>query len=117
MTVQERRKKMLQLVSDWQQSGQSQKAFAEAHCIKLFTFRYWIQKQREQSQHTDAFLQLGAPLSAAAITIRYPNGTELQLPANTPVGELTREISIDILFFNSPQPRWFRTVTFTKNRA
>jgi transposase-like protein len=94
MTIEERREKMLQLVSDWQQSGQSQKAFAEAHGIKLFTFRYWIQKQREQSQHTDAFLQLGAPLSTAAITIRYPNGTELQLPANTPVGTIKGLLSL-----------------------
>jgi len=94
MTTEERREKMLQLVSDWQQSGQSQKAFAEAHGIKLFTFRYWIQRQREQSQHTDAFLQLGAPLSAAAITIRYPNGTELQLPANTPLGTIKGLLSL-----------------------
>jgi transposase-like protein len=94
MTIEERREKMLQLVSDWQQSGQSQKAFAETHGIKLFTFRYWIQKQREQSQHTDAFLQLGAPLSAAAITIRYPNGTELQLPANTPLGTIKGLLSL-----------------------
>jgi len=94
MTIEERREKMLQLVSDWQQSGQSQKAFAEAHGIKLFTFRYWIQKQREQSQHTDAFLQLGATLSAAAITIRYPNGIELQLPANTPLGTIKGLLSL-----------------------
>jgi transposase-like protein len=94
MTTEERREKMQQLVSDWQQSGQSQKAFAEAHGIKLFTFRYWIQKQREQSQHTDGFLQLGAPLSAAAITIRYPNGTELQLPANTPLGTIKGLLSL-----------------------
>ena len=94
MTTEERREKMLQLVSDWQHSGQSQKAFAEAHGIKLFTFRYWIQKQRGQSQHTDAFLQLGAPLSAAAITIRYPNGTELQLPANTPLGTIKGLLSL-----------------------
>ena len=94
MTTEERREKMLQLVSDWQQSGQSQKAFAEAHDIKLFTFRYWMQRQREQSQHTEAFLQLGAPLSAAAITIRYPNGTELQLPANTPLGTIKGLLSL-----------------------
>jgi hypothetical protein len=46
MTTQERREKMLQLVTDWQQSGKSQKAYAEAHNIKLVTFRYWIQKHR-----------------------------------------------------------------------
>jgi len=94
MTKEERREKMLQLVSDWQQSGQSQKAFAEAHGIKLFTFRYWIQKQREQNQQTDSFLQLGAPLSTAAITIRYPNGTELQLPASTHLGTIKGLLSL-----------------------
>jgi hypothetical protein len=94
MTVHERREKMLKLVSDWQQSGQSQKTYAEAHGIKLFTFRYWIQKQREQNQHTDAFLQLGAPLSAAGITIRYPNGCELQLPATTALATLKGLLSL-----------------------
>ncbi|MBG0782863.1 MAG: IS66 family insertion sequence element accessory protein TnpB [Bacteroidales bacterium] len=94
MTIQERREKMLQLVSDWQQSGQSQKTYAEAHSIKLFTFRYWIQKHREQHESSGSFLQLGSHMESTSITIRYPNGTELQLPANTPMGTIKGLLSL-----------------------
>jgi len=59
MISNERREKMFQLIEQWQLSGQSQKAFAEAHSMKLFTFRYWVQKQREQPVSTVAFIQLG----------------------------------------------------------
>ncbi|MDY0078883.1 MAG: hypothetical protein RBR87_16565 [Bacteroidales bacterium] len=94
MTTQERREKMLQLVTDWQQSGQSQKAFADTHNIKLFTFRYWIQKHHQQQQSSDSFLQLGSQLATAGIIIRYPNGTELQLPANSPVSTIKGLLSL-----------------------
>ncbi len=85
---------MLQLVTDWQQSGQSQKAFADAHDIKLITFRYWIQKHRQQQQSSDSFLQLDSQLATAGIIIRYPNGTELQLPANSPVSTIKGLLSL-----------------------
>jgi transposase-like protein len=94
MTPQERREKMLQLVTDWQQSGKSQKAYAEAHNIKLFTFRYWIQKHREQNESNTSFLHLGGHLTTTGITIRYPNGTELQLPANSPVSTIKGLLSL-----------------------
>lgn len=84
----------MQLVSDWQQSGQTQKAFANAHRIKLFTFRYWIQKHREQHQSSGSFLQLGSQLATTGIIIRYPNGTELQLPANSPVSTIKGLLSL-----------------------
>lgn len=94
MTTQERREKMLQLVTDWQQSGKSQKAYAEAHNIKLVTFRYWIQKNRQQRQSNDSFLQLGSQLASTGIIIRYPNGTELQLPTNSPVSTVKELLSL-----------------------
>ena len=94
MTTQERREKMLQLVTDWQQSGKSQKAYAEAHNIKLVTFRYWIQKHRQQDQSSDSFLQLGSQLAFTGIIIRYPNGTELQLPTNSPVSTVKELLSL-----------------------
>ncbi len=94
MTTQERREKMLQLVTDWQQSGKSQKAYAEAHNIKLVTFRYWIQKHRQQDQSSDSFLQLGSQLASTGIIIRYPNGTELQLPTNSPVSTVKELLSL-----------------------
>ena len=87
MTSNERRQKMTQLVEQWQQSGQSQKSFAEAQGVKLFTLRYWIKKQRTQDNHTAAFIQLGSQ-ATNGINIRYPNGAELQLPATTPLSTL-----------------------------
>lgn len=93
MTTQERREKMLQLVEQWQQSGQSQKAFAQAHGIKLFTFRYWVQKHREQPATAGAFVQLGTQ-PTTGISIHYPNGTELQLPGPTPLPVIKALISL-----------------------
>jgi hypothetical protein len=93
MTLQERREKMIKLVHDWQHSDKSQKVFAEAHGIKLFTFRYWIQKQREQENTTGAFMQLGGQ-ATTCFNIRYPNGTELQLPATTTLSTLKVLLSL-----------------------
>jgi hypothetical protein len=93
MTSNERRENMFQLVEQWQQSGQSQKAFAEAHGMKLFTFRYWVQKQREQPGSTGTFIQLGTQ-ATTGINIRYPNGTELQLPATIPLSTLKVLLSL-----------------------
>ena len=94
MTTQERREKMLQLVTDWQQSGKSQKAYAQAHSIKLVTFRYWIQKHRQQTHSSDSFLQLDGQLASTGIIIRYPNGTELQLPTNSPINTVKELLSL-----------------------
>lgn len=93
MILKERREKLLQLVEQWQQSGQSQKAFAEAHGMKLFTFRYWIQKQREQPGSIATFIQLGTQ-ATTGVSIRYPNGTELQLPATTTLSTLKVLLSL-----------------------
>ena len=91
----ERRQKMMILVEEWQKSGQTQKAFAEAKNIKLFTFRYWIQKQLEVQQQNDnrLFLQL-SPVSVPGMTIRYASGTTLELPANTPLSVIRQLISL-----------------------
>ncbi len=42
MTLQEKKKKMAVIVSDWQASGLSQVEYARIHDFKLNTFRYWI---------------------------------------------------------------------------
>ena len=88
----ERRQKMMILVEESQKSGQTQKAFAEAKNIKLFTFRYWIQKQLEIQQQDDnrLFLQL-SPASVPGMTIRYASGTSLELPLSTPL-EVVRQL-------------------------
>ena len=81
----ERRQKMMILVEEWQKSGQTQKAFAEAKNIKLFTFRYWIQKQLDiQKQDGNRTFLQHCPVSVPSMNIRYSNGTSLELPLSTP---------------------------------
>jgi hypothetical protein len=92
--VEERRQKMMGLVEEWQKSGQTQKAFAEAKNIKFFTFRYWIEKhQQAQKQSGHSFVQL-SPVANAGMIIRYANGTSVELPTNTPLGFVAQLINL-----------------------
>ncbi len=94
--VEERRRQMLALVDEWRGSGQSQKAFAAARNIKLFTFRYWIHRQEKfekQERVNHSFVQL-SPVSVPGIIIRYAGGTSLELPANTPLHVVRQLINL-----------------------
>lgn len=82
----ERRRLMLDLVEEWQNSGQTQKTFAEAKHINYFTLRYWIYKRNEvekQIEGNGSFVQL-SPVGSPGMIIRYANGISLELPASTP---------------------------------
>lgn len=93
--VEERHQKMLELVAAWQQSGLTQKDFATQQNIKLFTFRYWIQKhhQLQAQQPNGSFVEL-SPVTSAGMIIRYGNGTSLELPANTPINLIRQLIQL-----------------------
>ena len=94
--VEERRRQMLALVDEWRGSGQSQKTFAAARNIKLFTFRYWIHRQEKfekQERVNHSFVQL-SPVSVPGIIIRYAGGTSLELPANTPLHVVRQLINL-----------------------
>lgn len=80
MNKEEKRRQMLSLVEQWQQSDMSQVAFARANNVKLFTLRYWIRKSRQQQDSSPAFIQLDGNIDTGII-LRYPNGVELLLPA------------------------------------
>ncbi|HQI69626.1 MAG TPA: hypothetical protein PLT47_02680 [Bacteroidales bacterium] len=84
MTKQEKKSTMFGIVEQWQKSGISQAAFAQSQNLTLVKFRYWIQKHR-QSQESGSFIQLNGFSSSCGISIRYPNGVELTIPAQTPL--------------------------------
>lgn len=84
MNNQEKRSLMLSMVEQWEQSGMSQTAFAHSQRVTLVKLRYWIKKHR-QTQQAGGFIELSRLSSSDAISIRYPNGVELSLPAQTPV--------------------------------
>lgn len=85
MTLKEKKAMMHSIVEQWQDSGLSQPLFAQSKNISLSKLRYWIQK----SQHGEeqGFIQLNG-FSTSGISIRYPNGVEISLPSQTPVGYL-----------------------------
>jgi transposase-like protein len=84
MTLQEKRTRMLSLIDNWKESGMSQVEFAREHQIGLAKFRYWINQQRKGQAAGPAFVELNS-FSQTGIRIRYPNGVELCLPAQTSV--------------------------------
>lgn len=84
---------MLSLVDRWKASGMSQSDFARTHQVNLAKFRYWINTQRKGKSDTPAFIELNG-FSHQDIRIRYPNGVELVLSAQTSVVVLKSLINI-----------------------
>ena len=84
MTSSEKRESMNVLVCQWKESGLSQAKFAAQHNLTLVKFRYWIKKLKEPADIEPGFVQLNG-FATQSISLRYPNGVELMLPAHTPV--------------------------------
>jgi len=85
MTLQEKKAMMHSIVEQWQDSGLSQTSFAQTRDISLSKLRYWVHKSRHEEEQ--GFIQLNG-FSPSGISIRYPNGVEISLPVQTPVGYL-----------------------------
>ena len=94
MSRQERQKQMQSLVEEWMQSSYSQRQFARHYHINIHTFRYWIQKMRNEQASSDEFVELPLPPSEAQLCVRYPNGVEVFLPASTSARTLQTLISL-----------------------
>ncbi len=78
---------MRKLVSLYQSSGQSQKAFAQAHGLTEGKLHYWIKKLSKEfipSPQTSSFIPLEMTStessSSRVITIRTLDGLEIQIP-------------------------------------
>ncbi|HNX08128.1 MAG TPA: hypothetical protein PKL96_11135 [Bacteroidales bacterium] len=84
MTRKEKSAMKLELATAWQKSGLSQVDFARTNNIKPGTLRYWISKMRQALGEEPSFIQMTGFSSSYGISIRYPNGVELSLPAQTP---------------------------------
>ena len=84
MSKKEKRQRMYFLVEQWQQSGESQKAFAQEHQINLYTFRYCIDKKLKSQDAPSGFVELTGS-TGSPVSLRYPNGVELLLPSTVSV--------------------------------
>lgn len=81
MNLEEKRSRMLALVSDWRTSGLTQEAFSAQHGIKVATFSYWVARSKECDSATCHFIPLPAGLSNASsqVEILYPNGVRVKV--------------------------------------
>jgi len=87
------RERMFDLVRKWQSSGQTQIEFAKKHEIGIHTLKYWIYKLRKQNKNPDGFVRL-EQIAIPEICLRYPNGIELLIPAQTPINFLKELLKI-----------------------
>ena len=77
--------KMQSFVKQWKESGISQAEFARKNDLKIHTFRYWVSNLLKEEEDAPAFIALDG-FASAQICLHYPNGVELILPAQTPLG-------------------------------
>lgn len=77
---------MFPLIQEWAGSGLSQKAFCNAHQIKLHVFWYWLRRYREQEslvgQEPSGFVsvEMDRPWAESVMAeVIYPDGTRLIL--------------------------------------
>lgn len=71
----------LALVGEWEESGESQRAFCEAHGLKMATFGYWRgQHLREVSSPDAGFVALKPLAGLEGVRLRM-GGLEVELLA------------------------------------
>lgn len=84
---------MYSVVDRWQQSGLYQTEFSVREGISIQKLRYWISKYRQEMSPEPAFVQINGH-THQGISIRYPNGVELSLPAQVSVSVVRSLIQI-----------------------
>jgi len=76
----EHRAGMLQMITQWQQSGLTQKAFCTTNNIAYHVFHYWYGVYRSEANATGSFLPVNITRAAnqEKITITGTNGIQVQ---------------------------------------
>lgn len=77
----EHRAESLQMITQWQQSGLTQKAFCIANNIAYHVFHYWYGVYRSGQNSSGSFLPVTVTTTASAelVTIIGVNGIQVQL--------------------------------------
>lgn len=68
---------MLALVSQWRNSGQTQKDFSSVHGIKVCTLGYWIRRSEDQDKQVGFKEILPQRPQSQQVEIIYPNGVKV----------------------------------------
>ena len=93
----ERQRVMYSYITQWKESGLSQKRFCLENKISSSNFFYWYKKYRKQNNRVSGFIPVRVHQRSEkpydVLEIIYPNGVRLQLSAAAHpsiIGELIR---------------------------
>jgi hypothetical protein len=85
MSPEEKSIKMTALADQWHQSGMTQTLYALENNISVHKLKYWLYKKRKPEAISGDFIQLKDFPFCQDFVIRYPNGVEIKINANTPI--------------------------------
>ena len=75
------RQEWLNIVEGQQQSGLSNKAYAEMTGVSLSSFLAWKHRiKTAPSEQNSSFVEVSFPRITVSLILRFPNGIELQIP-------------------------------------
>lgn len=81
-STKEERVQKLKMITQWQQSGLSQRAFCAANNIAYHVFHYYYGVYRSKQNTSDSFVpvKVAPAVSGEQITITGMSGIQVQLP-------------------------------------
>lgn len=75
----EKREQMLNLVSEWRESGLSQQRFCKQHNLTLGKFSYWVAQSKPKDSSGFVALKPVPGPGSESLEIHYPNGVVVKL--------------------------------------
>lgn len=80
-TKNEQRSGMFEMITRWQDSGLTQKAYCTNNGIAYHVFHYWYGVYRSDKNSTGSFVpvKISLPVNAGQVTIIGTNGIQVQL--------------------------------------
>lgn len=92
MSREEKTTKMLAMVDQFRASGMTQEQFVNDRGIAISVLRYWLARSRQES-NGPGFIQFDG-IVQQEFRIVYPNGIEMHIPAQTPVGLIQQLVQL-----------------------
>jgi|SRR5665213_3656150 len=78
----DQRTQLLGMITQWQESGLTQKAFCTTNNIAYHVFHYWYGVYRSKQKTTNSFVpvKIRSSIKDEPVTITGPSGIQVRLP-------------------------------------
>lgn len=86
MIKEDKRARMLSLISDWRASGKSKKQYCAEKGVSSSTFYYWYSRSKITSGYSEGFVELDrSKPEIGSVEVIYPNGVKLKADIDLPL--------------------------------